>query len=143
MRKLGLAIVLIILTNSISAQEWLTDFETAKNVAFEQNKKIILVFQGSDWCAPCIKLNTEIWSSDEFIAYAKNHFVMLRADFPKKEKNKLSESQQQENIKLMEKFNKSGFFPYVVILNNKGEVLGNTGYKKVSPETYIELLNDY
>lgn len=143
MQKLGLAIVLFVLTNTINAQEWLTDFEAAKSVAVEKNEKIILVFQGSDWCAPCIKLNTEIWSSPEFIAYAKDHFVMLKADFPRKGKNKLSEIQQQENIKLMEKYNKSGYFPYVVVLDNKGKVLGNTGYKKTDPKTYIELLNAF
>ena len=31
--------------------------------AQKQNKKIILVFQGSDWCGPCIKLSKEIWST--------------------------------------------------------------------------------
>lgn len=143
MQKLSLAIVLFVLTNTINAQGWLTDFETSKNMAVEKNEKIILVFQGSDWCAPCIKLNTEIWSSPEFVAYAKDHFVMLKADFPRKGKNKLSEAQQQENIKLMEKYNKTGYFPYVVVLDNKGKVLGNTGYKKVSPAAYIELLNAF
>jgi len=48
-----------------------TDFEQAKTVAAEENKKIILVFQGSDWCAPCTKLDKEIWSAEEFKNYAK------------------------------------------------------------------------
>lgn len=143
MFKIGLAILLLFSIHTINAQEWFADLETAKNVAVEKNEKIILVFQGSDWCAPCIKLNTEIWSTPEFVAYAENHFVMLKADFPRKEKNKLSATQQQENIKLMEKYNKPGYFPYVVVLDNKGKVLGNTGYKKTDPKTYIELLNSF
>jgi RimJ/RimL family protein N-acetyltransferase len=88
-------------------------------------------------------LNTEIWSTPEFVAFAKDHFVMLKADFPRKEKNKLSETQQLENIKLMENYNKPGFFPYVVILDQTGKVLGNTGYKKTDPKTYIELLDSF
>ena len=42
------------------AQEWLTDFELAKKQASDKNQHIILVFQGSDWCAPCMKLDKEI-----------------------------------------------------------------------------------
>lgn len=143
MYKISLVALLFFSIHTINAQEWFSDLETAKNVAVEKNEKIILVFQGSDWCAPCIKLNTEIWSSPEFVAYAKDHFVMLKADFPRKGKNKLSETQQQENIELMEKYNKPGYFPYVVVLDQKGNVLGNTGYKKTDPKTYIELLNSF
>ena len=74
---------------SMKAQEWQTDLNEAKKIASEKNQNIILVFQGSDWCAPCIKLDTEIWSTTEFTAYSKEHFVMLKADFPRKSKNKL------------------------------------------------------
>ena len=143
MYKLGLALLMFFSVNTISAQEWISDLASAKKIALEKNKKIILVFQGSDWCAPCIKLDKEIWNTSQFIAYANDHFVMLKADFPRKEKNKLSETQQQENIKLMEKYNKPGFFPYVVILDQTGKVLGNTGYKKMDPKAYIELLNSF
>ena len=73
-----------------NAQVWNNDFTTAKKLAQEQNKKIILVFQGSDWCGPCIKLEKEIWSSEEFKTYAKDHFILLKADFPKKKANKNS-----------------------------------------------------
>jgi thioredoxin-related protein len=125
---------------SVNAQEWLTNFEEAKKIAEEKNQNIVLVFQGSDWCAPCIKLDKEIWSTDEFKNYAKDHFVMLQADFPKRKKNKLETSQQQKNNSLAEKYNKQGFFPHVVVLNKQGNVLGRTGYKKVSPSEYIKLL---
>ncbi len=122
------------------AQDWQTDFETAEKLAYEQNKPIILVFQGSDWCAPCIKLDREIWSSQEFIDYSKDHFIMLKADFPRSRKNRLSPEQQEKNNALAEKYNKDGYFPLVVILDKDGKVLGKTGYKKISPEEYIQLL---
>jgi thioredoxin-related protein len=87
---------------SMKSQEWQTDLNKAQKIASEKNQKIILVFQGSDWCAPCIKLDTEIWSSKEFIKYSKEHFVMLKADFPRKSKNKLDKSQQEKNNQLAE-----------------------------------------
>ena len=128
---------------SMKSQEWQTDLNKAQNIASEKNQKIILVFQGSDWCAPCIKLDTEIWSSKEFITYSKEHFVMLKADFPRKSKNKLDKSQQEKNNQLAEKYNTKGYFPYVVVLDQNANVLGSTGYKKVSPSEYIEILNSF
>jgi thioredoxin-related protein len=144
MRKLIILGLLFFFTiTSLKAQEWLTDFEQAKEIANEKDQNIILVFQGSDWCAPCIKLDREIWSTNEFKMYAKDHFVMLQADFPRKKKNKLETPQQHKNNLLAEKYNKQGFFPHVVVLNKKGAILGRTGYKKVSPSAYIKILNSF
>ena len=127
----------------MNAQEWLTDINEAQTIASEKNQKIILVFQGSDWCAPCIKLDTEIWSTPEFIQYSKEHYVLLKADFPRKSKNKLNKSQQEKNNQLAEKYNTKGYFPYVVVLDENATVIGSTGYKKVSPAEYIEILNSF
>lgn len=143
--KKSTIILLVALINlsSVFAQDWQTDFSTAKEIATNENKPIVLVFQGSDWCAPCIKLDREIWSTETFKNYAKNNYIMLQADFPRSKKNALSESQAEANAKLAETYNKSGFFPFVVMLDNKGNVLGETGYKKITPEAYIEELNSF
>lgn len=125
---------------SISAQNWQTDINAAKKIALTENKTIILVFQGSDWCAPCIKLDREIWSTETFKSYAKTNFVMLQADFPRKKKNALSSKIAKANAKLAETYNSNGIFPFVVVLDSKGNVLGKTGYKKVTPEAYIKTL---
>lgn len=125
----------------VNAQEWYSDFNQAQKVAMEQNRNIILVFQGSDWCAPCMKLEKEIWSSEEFKNYAKLHYVLLKADFPRKKANRLSKEQQEKNNKLAEKYNQQGYFPLVVVLSKSGKVLGKTGYKNISPEEYIKLLD--
>lgn len=125
------------------AQDWQTDIVKAKEIAVSENKAIILVFQGLDWCAPCIKLDREIWSTDTFKNYAKEHYVMLQANFPRKSKNALSEEQKQANADLAEIYNKRGIFPFVVVLDSKGKVLGETGYKKTSPKEYIDELNAF
>ncbi|MCL7763781.1 thioredoxin family protein [Polaribacter sp. Z014] len=142
MKKI-IAIVVLILTtvSTINAQEWHTNFKEAKQIASTESKPIILVFQGSDWCAPCIKLDRQIWSTPTFKQYAKDNYVMLQADFPKRKKNALSDAQTAANAKLAEMYNKRGIFPYVVVLNANGKVLGETGYKKITPENYIKELN--
>jgi thioredoxin-related protein len=141
MKKLLFLSLFFILSLNVFAQEWITDLSEAKKIASKENKTIVLVFQGSDWCAPCIKLDREIWSTDEFKAYAKDHYVMLQADFPRSKKNKLSKEQQAKNNKLAEKYNKNGYFPFVVVLDKNGKVLEETGYLKTTPSKYIDQLN--
>lgn len=141
-KNILLFILLLTVFNSIS-QNWQTDFEVAKLNAIEKNQPIILVFQGSDWCAPCIKLDREIWSTEEFKYYAKNNYVMLQADFPRKKKNALPENQQKKNNELAEMYNKNGHFPFVVILDKSGKALGEIGYLKVTPSDYISQINSF
>ena len=141
-KKLIIAAVLSILFVPVVAQDWQTNFETTKALAHNQNKTIVLVFMGSDWCAPCMKLEKEIWSSEEFKAYAQNHFIMHKADFPRKKKNKADAEQVKHNKALAEKYNTKGYFPYVALLDKNGKVLGHTGYKKLSPDAYIKHLEE-
>jgi thioredoxin-related protein len=125
------------------SQTWLTDFEEAKIIAEKESKKIVLVFQGSDWCAPCMKLDKEIWSTEEFKKHATENYVMLQADFPKRKANKLPEAQQKKNDALAEKYNQQGFFPHVVVLDAAGNVLGKLGYEKIPVSAYFEKIDRF
>ena len=127
-------------TARLSAQEWRTDWDAAMEEAEQANKKIILVFSGSDWCIPCIKLEKEIWENSSFIQYAEQHYVLFRADFPKRKKNKLPETIQQLNDRLASEYNPKGYFPLVVVLDTQGKVKGQLGYEKLTPEAYIALI---
>lgn len=133
-----LLIALGLVTTQTYAQKWQTNFETSKQLASDQNKIIVLVFQGSDWCAPCIKLDKEVWSTPEFQKLAKDKFIMLQADFPRRKNNKLSTQQQDNNNKLAEKYNINGYFPFVVVLDSNGKQLGSLGYEKTTPTKYFE-----
>ncbi len=143
--KKVLSVVLLVLATitTVNSQEWKTNLDEAKEIASKDRKPIILVFQGSDWCAPCIKLDREVWSTDTFKKYAEKNYVMLQADFPRKKKNALSEAQTKANAKLAESYNKNGIFPFVVVLDSNGKVLGETSYKKTTPENYIKELNAF
>ncbi|HMR17319.1 thioredoxin family protein [Mariniflexile maritimum] len=127
----------------VGAQEWTTNFEEAKQVASKTNQHIVLVFQGSDWCAPCMKLDKEIWNTKEYQDLAKNHFVMLKADFPRKKANKLPSNLELQNQKLAETYNNQGYFPFVVVLDKNGKVLGNMGYEKITPTQYYTKLASF
>jgi len=142
--KIIIALFIIFLGSGIIfAQDWQTDLAVAKEMSKAGNKPIILVFQGSDWCAPCIKLEKKIWSSEEFREYASDHFVMLLADFPRKKQNRLPVEQKNKNEQLAETYNPNGYFPLVVVLNKDGKLLGQTGYKNISVKEYINLLESF
>lgn len=138
-----LSILLIGINSTISAQDWYTNLKQSEEISAKEGKNIVLVFQGSDWCAPCIKLDREIWSSKEFQRLAKDHFVMVKADFPRKSKNSLPKEQEAQNKKLAEKYNPNGYFPYVVVLNSNGKILGSSGYEKTAPDVYFHKLTSF
>jgi thioredoxin-related protein len=125
----------------LSAQLWQADFTAAQEIAQRDSLPIVLVFQGSDWCAPCIKLDRNIWTNEEFVELAADHFVFVKADFPRRKSNKLSDSLRLENEALAEKYNTIGSFPLVVVMDAEGNVLRQTGYKDISPAEYFAILN--
>jgi thioredoxin-related protein len=142
MKKLTF-ILFMLCTVLASAQNWKSSYEEALSISKEENKPIVLVFAGSDWCAPCIKLERNIWQSEAFVSYSNEHYVLYKADFPRKKTNQLAADVKEQNNKLAETYNPKGHFPLVVLLNSNEKVLGNAGYKKLSPDEYISLLNSF
>jgi thioredoxin-related protein len=118
-----LLILLLVTGLSLSFTDWQPDFETAKKIAREEHKYILLNFSGSDWCAPCIRLHKEVFESNEFQTLAKQSLVLYKADFPRSKKNQLPKGLQQSNEALADKYNPLGKFPYTVILNAEGQVV--------------------
>jgi len=143
MKKTFTIVLLMVSIQFTFSQDWIKNIEEAKGLAMKNDKPIILVFSGSDWCAPCIKLDKQIFATDEFKKYAGDNYVLLKADFPQRKKNMLSGKQQVHNNKLAEAYNRNGFFPLVVVLNSKGKSLGSLGYEKLSVNNYIEKINKF
>lgn len=141
--KNKMAFLLLLIATVGYSQNWKTDFSKATTESLAESKPIILVFSGSDWCAPCIKLDKAVWQSESFKEYAAANYILARADFPKKKQNQLEEELKKQNQILAEKYNPEGIFPLVVVLDGKGKVLGKTSYKNVTPEEYIDILNSF
>lgn len=118
-----LSIVFFLSLSFLSPIEWTTDFAKAKTEANSQHKYILLNFSGSDWCGPCIKLKKEVLDSPEFLQYADNKLVLVRADFPRNKKNRLSPELTKHNEALAEKYNNQGKFPYTVLIDADGKIV--------------------
>ncbi len=121
--------------------EWGNNLKNAKEKASVEHKLILLNFSGSDWCAPCIMLKKQVFSSDEFQSFANERLVLLRADFPRLKKNKLPDNELKINEALAEKYNPDGNFPFTVLINTNGEVLKSwNGYNGKKEEVLAEII---
>lgn len=122
------------------AQEWNYDLDTAKKKAVAENKNILLVFSGSDWCTRCIQLEKTVWQSEEFKSEAKKNWVLLRADFLQKKGVPEPVDVNDPKMILTEKYNRDGFFPYFVLIDRYGKVISKSGFEDLlTAEDYITL----
>lgn len=138
--KLKALLFFLFVTTIGFSQNWRSNFEEAKAEASKDDKNIVLVFSGSDWCAPCMKLDNIVWKSEAFQKEAEMNWVIYKADFPKKKANQLTPELTAVNQQLAEKYNRGGSFPLVVLLDKTGKVLGMTGFKNVPAHEYIQLI---
>ncbi len=118
-----LSIIFLTMFSINSTIEWTTDFSKAITEASAKNKYILLNFSGSDWCGPCMKLKKEVLDSQDFLKFAETKLVLVRADFPRSKKNRLSPELTKNNENLAEKYNKEGKFPFTVLIDGEGNVV--------------------
>lgn len=123
----------------IPGSNWLTNFEEAKSEASQSKKYILLNFSGSDWCAPCIRLKTEIFGSEAFLEYAEDNLVLANADFPRLKKNQLEKNQIRHNEALADKYNPEGKFPLTILLDAACKPIKQwDGFPQKSPEQFVD-----
>ncbi len=90
---------------------WLTNVEKAKKISKKDKKPILVYFNGSDWCAPCIKLKEDFFWSDEFIEKSEN-LVLVMIDKPRRI-DIISEKQMIYNNEIIAQYNKGKKFPNI------------------------------
>ncbi len=101
--------------------EWLTDFDTAKARAAAEGKAILADFTGSDWCGPCQYLKKAVLDTPAFEAYAKDRFVLLELDMPRRDD--FDPALREQNRELCARYKVSGF-PTVLVLTPEGLLAG-------------------
>ncbi|MDD4181069.1 MAG: thioredoxin family protein [Victivallaceae bacterium] len=122
---------------------WLTDHKQATEIAKKDQKPILMLFTGSDWCGYCIRFDKEFFSQKAFEEFAKDDIVLLEVDFPRKEK--LDADTKAQNKKLAKKYGVRGY-PTIYIVDADGDVIHQSGYgefkKSKSSEDYIKTLKE-
>lgn len=123
----------------VTSATWKTNFNEAKIEAAKNNKYILVNFSGSDWCLPCIQLRKNIFDSESFTVYASENLVLVNADFPRRNKHKLSPDQKKMNEDLAEKYDPDGKFPYTILMTADGKILKQwDGLPNLSDKQFVE-----
>lgn len=120
-----------------SAQEWSNNLNQAFREASMTNKKVLLFFSTDENCERCQKLNKNVLQSPEFKDFAKDDYILVKQDFEPTD----DPQQLEQNLLVVEKYNKDGFFPLLVILNKNAKVIGQVGaYNNETPNQYLDRL---
>ena len=113
---------------------WMTDLPKAQAKAKSENKLVMMDFTGSDWCSWCMKLNKEVFSQPEFVAYAQKNLVPVEVDFPRAKEQ--SAAQKQANQQLQDQYKIQGY-PTIIVLDGTGKKVGELGYQPGGPKPFI------
>ena len=145
MKKLFFALLLLSSSIYLSAQNevfpFFHDMAEAKKYAAEKQSDILMVFAGSDWCKPCIQFKKDILMSDGFAKYADGKIAVLYLDFPARKKNRLPAEQTAHNEALAEKYNRSGAFPKIILLDKDEKILAEPEFKGQPVDDFVKQLN--
>ena len=115
---------------------WTTDFEKALNTAREEDRKILALFTGSDWCPPCMAMNDGLFNTRPFADFAEENLVTVMFDFPRR---KQLPPELAEQNHLFAQMMRVGPFPTVIVLDSSGRELRRIGgYMRVHPNVYLE-----
>ena len=114
--------------------------EEATAIAAAGDKHILMVFAGSDWCAPCKRFKRSVLEEAGFSKAQKDRFVVLYLDFPSKKRNQLPAEQKAYNDGLAEKYNKEGQFPRIYLLDAKGALVKEMKYTGQTVDLFVREL---
>ena len=118
--------------------EWFTNAKEATTKAREENKDLLFLFTGSDWCPPCQKLEKEVFTADGFDEVTSD-YILVKFDFPKK--RALPADLKSQNDQWAEKFGVSGY-PTVVLTDNQVKPFAIAGYEPGGVENYLGMLEE-
>jgi thiol-disulfide isomerase/thioredoxin len=112
--------------------------------AKRDNKRILALFTGSDWCPPCRQFEVEVAHDEQFAGIFANSFVFFKNDWLR------NTPQPREVLAEVSRVgHKYGIsrYPTLKILNADGEVLGDVKWTEVRgggsfKEIMIEAIDD-
>ena len=135
---IGLLVGFMAWQASAGEEQWTTDLSKAQEKAKKEKKMVLVDFTGSDWCPPCKALHKNVFTSEEFLKYAKDNVVLVELDFPRTKEQ--SAELKRTNEELRVKHNVDAF-PTVIVFDSEGkELKRESGYDGTRPAQYIAKL---
>lgn len=71
-----------VLTNGAAFGRWTSDFEAASALAGKSGKDLLIAFVGPGWCRWGDEMERDVFNTDEWMSYAKEHLVLVYVDCP-------------------------------------------------------------
>ncbi len=115
-------------------EAWSTDAKAATTQASLEKKDMLLLFTGSDWCPPCIKLEKQVLGTSDFINQGQSEFILVKFDFP--QNTPLSPELEAQNAEWADRFGVEGF-PTLVLVDAQQKPYAFTGFRDESPKDYL------
>ena len=132
-------LILFGLAGMIRAAEWADSYQSAKNRAIRQNKKILIFFSGSDWCEDGRILSRDLFHTREFQILASKKYVLYNADFPKY--TRLGQEKEDRNKRLAARYGIHRFPAVVVVEPKFGSMLvKHVGMTRATPKQLLDKL---
>lgn len=94
------------------------DYCEAVAISQDTGLPLLLIFTGSDWNAPSMKLRNELLGSPHIVEELDQNFVMIELDFPKYRAQ--DEKVQQQNVEVQAKYGVETF-PCILLASPKEE----------------------
>jgi protein disulfide-isomerase len=138
-KKSVILVILLLILSIVQADtiKWQSNIDEALQKAKVNGKFVFVFFTGSDWCSWCKKLNSEVFDHQEFQNYAAKNMEMVLLDFPKSTPQ--SQEQSDYNKLMQQKYSIAGY-PSVVILDKKGAITMQLGYREGGAAKYVEFI---
>ena len=116
---------------------WTEDVAAALRQAQRERKDVLMLFTGSDWCPPCIRLEKEILSQSEFLNEITRDFVLVKLDFPRNSPQ--AESITEQNQEWSRQFGVNAF-PTLFLLDYQAKPFAIAGFSDDSVANYVKML---
>lgn len=137
MKRLLLSTILLASSTLFAGDAWQTDYKAALEQAAKENKPVLLDFTGSTWCPPCKMMKKDVFSTPDFLDFARKNLVLVELDFLPGGKPAVVQYEKQ-NLALAEKYQIEGFPTAILLAPNGKELARNVGYLPGGPKAFLK-----
>ncbi|HEY0966451.1 MAG TPA: thioredoxin family protein [Opitutaceae bacterium] len=109
---------------------WLLDFEAAKATAAKENKRILILFTGTDWCGPCQEFQAQVAYNADFLKTFSPSFVFLKINWLRNTPQPPAEAEQTNRLRQQYGI---ASFPSLLVLAADGTQLTRVDTRKGRP----------
>jgi len=122
--------------------EWTMDYDAALELAKAKNLPVLLNYTGSDWCVWCKLMDKQVFSKEEFYAFAKEKIILVTLDFPR-DKSLVPEKYVERNKMLLRQNGIRGLPTYVIVKSDGKTELGRLGAgRDKTVESFVQEINN-